>query len=96
MIIEKPSSLGHIRRTANLPARASGSCNGVDRGRLLTRLGAPRRRDAGTHVGGSGGQEAAMPSPPTAPGTVTEPSAVSEPAASTLNSSTIPSAPVWT
>ena len=38
---------------------------------------------------------AAMPSAPTAFGTVTEPIAVSEPSPFTRNSSTMPLAPVW-
>jgi DNA-binding transcriptional ArsR family regulator len=41
-------------------------------------------------------QEAAMPSPPAAPGTATEPIAVSEPPGLTRYSSTMPLAPVWT
>lgn len=41
-------------------------------------------------------QNATMPSPPIAPGTVWDPSPVSEPSALTLNSSTMPLTPVWT
>ncbi len=42
------------------------------------------------------GQLAAMPSPPTAPGTVTEPIAVRPPSAAIRNASTVPLAPACT
>jgi hypothetical protein len=64
----------------------------IDSARPLLKHAAPRRAGGAPQMA----QAATMPSPPTAFGTVIEPIEVSDPFGFTLNSSTMPAAPVCT